>query len=167
MRASELISLRWANVNTDEGIIRVRESLSNRQAWQPKSKASRREVFLDPTTAQMFAAWRKTDGAEPDNLVFRRPDGKPLTNEDATKRVLYPAMVKAGVPREDDEGVQRVFHSLRDTYAAAVLGAGKSIYWLSVQLGHSSIQVTEQRYAHLEQAARAREAADLGDKFAA
>jgi integrase len=48
-----------------------------------------------------------------------------------------------------------------------VLAAGKSIYWLSTQLGHSSIQVTEQRYAQLEAAEKAKAAADLADKFAA
>lgn len=167
MRASELITLRWKNVDTEGGIIRVRDSLSARQAWRPKSAASRREVFLDPDTAKLFGQWRKEADAEPDEFVFVRLDGKPLTNEDATKRILYPAMERAGVVREDDEGVQRVFHSLRDTYAATWLKAGKPLYDLSLQLGHSSISVTEKRYAHLEQEARRERVADLAASFAA
>jgi integrase len=166
MRASELIALRWRNVDTEGGIIRVRDSLSNRQAWKPKTAASRREVFLDPETAKLFATWRDEADPESSDHVFLRLDGKPLTNEDATKRILYPAMERAEVPREDDEGIQRVFHSLRDTYAATWLKAGKPLYDLSLQLGHSSISVTEKRYAHLEQEARRERVADLAASFA-
>lgn len=167
MRASELLTLRWRNVDTENCIIRVRESLSNRQAWSPKSKASNREVDIDPDTAKLFAEWKKKESGQEDELVFLRPDGKPLTNEDATKRILYPAMERAGVPREDGEGMLRVFHSLRDTYAATALAAGLPMYDLSLQLGHSSMQVTETRYAHLETTARAKGAALLGGQFAA
>ena len=161
------VALRWANVKEDDTLIRVREGLSNGQAWKPKTKTSNRDVYIDPDTAQLFKTWREEDDPAPTDLVFRRPDGLAISQEACTKALLYPAMKAAKVPERGEDGLKRVFHSLRDTYAATVLAQGKSMYWLSGQLGHSSIRVTEQRYAHLEKKVKAAEAAGLAGAFAA
>lgn len=45
-----------------------------------------------------------------------------------------------------------VFHCLRHTFAARLLGRGIPVYKVSKILGHSGVQVTEQHYGHLNQA---------------
>jgi integrase len=62
-------------------------------------------------------------------------------------------------------GEKRTFHSLRHTYAKTVLERGSSIFWLSRQLGHSSVMVTDSVYGHWERKAAKREAAKMKGAF--
>jgi integrase len=61
----------------------------------------------------------------------------------------------------------RSFHSFRHSSAARALEAGASIFWLSRQLGHSSTQVTTEKYGHFEKRARRAEAHKLAGAFGA
>jgi integrase len=93
------------------------------------------------------------------------PDGY-RRGYDTPKRVLYPAMVKAGISRSGEHltpptKAQRTFHSLRHTYARVALENGVELSWLSRQMGHSSTAVTDGRYGHLSKTARKREVAKL------
>ena len=75
-------------------------------------------------------------------------------------------MEAAGVPRKLEEIEEsRVLHSFRHTYAKKVLEAGAPIMWLMKQLGHSSIQVTVDRYGHFERSEKNRIAAMLDGTF--
>jgi integrase len=51
------------------------------------------------------------------------------------------------------EGVR--FHDLRHTCASLLIAAGRSLQEVKEHLGHSSIRVTSDRYAHLYPEARA------------
>ena len=62
---------------------------------------------------------------------------------------LKQAIAKAGLAVDG-----RSFHSFRHSYAARALEARASIFWLSRQLGHSSTQVTTEKYGHSEKRAR-------------
>jgi integrase len=79
-------------------------------------------------------------------------------------------MERAGVPRSGQHLTppaknERTFHSLRHTYARVALENGVELSWLSRQMGHSSTQVTEQRYGHWSKEARKREVAKLEDAW--
>lgn len=66
-------------------------------------------------------------------------------------------------PRADRE--DRTWHSLRHTYARVVLEKGAPIFWLSRQLGHSSVQVTQNVYGHWSRSARKTEVEKLAGAF--
>ena len=61
------------------------------------------------------------------------------------QEVLKKAAVRAGIPHLSP-------HTLRHTFATRYLAAGGNIYTLSQILGHSSVQITEKVYAHLQKA---------------
>jgi integrase len=92
-------------------------------------------------------------------LVFPG-DGKRGYIVDSTirRRELYPAMRRAGIPREGPTGELRTFHSFRHTFAKRALESGAQITWLSRHLGHSSLKVTTDVYGHWERAERKRQA---------
>ena len=58
------------------------------------------------------------------------------------KRIWYPTLRRSGLP-------QYRFHLLRHTNASLRIEAEQNIKYLSVQLGHSSIQITLDIYGHL------------------
>ncbi len=70
------------------------------------------------------------------------------------KRIWYPTLRRAGLPRNR-------FHLLRHTNASLRIEAGQNIKYLSVQLGHSSIQITLDIYGHLLKPSYSEEAEKL------
>jgi integrase len=63
---------------------------------------------------------------------------------------LYAAMKRAGIPRAGANGATRSFHSFRHTFAKRAMERGLQLTWLQRQLGHSTIQVTNDIYGHWE-----------------
>jgi integrase len=98
-------------------------------------------------------------------LVFPGESGGYLSNTTILRRELYPAIARAGIPREGSTAEKRTFHSFRHTFAKRALESGAQIAWLSRHLGHSSIKVTMDAYGHFEKAERAKQAKLLEGAF--
>ena len=125
-----------------------------------------RTVDLPAETVDVLGAWWGVSGKPDDSaLVFEREDGGGFQPFWRFTKVLYPAMARAGVPREGPTGEVRTFHSFRHTYARKVLEAGIPISWLSRQLGHSSESVTDSHYGHWSRAGSQQEAKKLARVF--
>jgi integrase len=73
--------------------------------------------------------------------VFLNPDGTPILPDHVRKKLLPAACKKAGV-------VNIGPHGFRHTYASQYMMGGGNIWDLSKVLGHSTVQLTEQYYAH-------------------
>ena len=76
-----------------------------------------------------------------DDLVFSKPDGKPLDPSSIThsfRRVIK----RAGLPRLR-------FHDLRHTHATLMLKSGAHPKIVSERLGHSNIGITLDLYSHI------------------
>jgi hypothetical protein len=96
--------------------------------------------FLRSRLAEHLAA--RTEPEE-SALVFTAAQGGPLRHSNFYKRVWRPAKQVEGVP----EGLR--IHDLRHTCAALLIAQGASPKAIQAHLGHSSIQVTFDRYGHL------------------
>jgi integrase len=134
LRRGELFGLRWKNVDFAEGSILVCESNYQGQQSQPKTRASRRIVFVDSV---VLDALRKIqpEVLNPDGYVFSSGRGTALNPENVRSRVLYPACGRAGLPRVG-------WHSFRYTYATWANPTGESIKALQSQLGHTDAKLT-------------------------
>jgi integrase len=82
----------------------------------------------------------KSDGAV---HVFDRGDGKPLcprwVSVELWRRVLEAAGLRPALR----------WHDLRHTYATLLIGQGEPIKVVQGALGHATVQMTLDRYAHL------------------
>jgi site-specific recombinase XerD len=88
------------------------------------------------------------------DLVFAREDGNPIHPERVTKRFIQ--LVKSS-------GLRQVrLHDLRHGRASLLLASGTDIAVVSKMLGHSSITLTVDTYAHLL-AGVGQKAADAAD----
>jgi len=155
MRRSELLALRWCDV--DLLLCRVQVSRSLHQLrhgevaiTQPKSARSRRMVSLPPSAVQVLqehkgeqARHRAAVGKElrEDDLVFSGPSGKPLRPDTITH-----AWVKL-VRRIGLEGIR--LHDARHTHASLMLKQGVHPKIVQERLGHASIQMTLDTYSHV------------------
>jgi integrase len=147
LRFGELAALDWSDVGLLEGKLYVRRAYRNGQVSPyPKTKRSRRTVNLTPAARAVLERWNGECGGPDAGLVFEREEGGHMQNEHVLRRVLYPALGRAGIPRVGEREGTRTFHSLRDTYARIALEAGAPLQWVSGQLGHSSTAVTERCY---------------------
>jgi integrase len=159
MRLGECSALTWGDVDLLEAVIRVRRSYTDGHLSTTKNHETR-DVDLTPDLVGLLGAWWGELG-RPDSgtLVFpgETPTGY-LNPTTVLRRELYPAMKRAKVPRVGPTGEKRTFHSFRHTFAKRALETGRQITWLQRHLGHSSLDVTVNRYGHWERTARRAEA---------
>ncbi|GGS87514.1 site-specific integrase [Planobispora rosea] len=157
LRRGEACGLRWSDVDMDTGHARIMQTvlqLGGRIVIDtPKSKAGNRVVSLDTGTVKLLKAHHTAQrrekfaaggGYEDNDLVFPRPDGRPLPPDRVTERFKQIAK-DAGLP------VIKL-HEARHTAASLGLEAGLDVKVVSVQLGHSTTTITRDLYQHVRRA---------------
>jgi integrase len=149
MRASELRGLPWSAVDFDKRTITVRQRADE---WgtiaMPKSHAGQREIPMSPTVFNTLKEWRLACPKGALDLVFPNTLGKvqPLCN--IARRVWRPLQRQTGLV--DDKGEPLFnFHALRHFAASLWIELEFSPKRLQALLGHSSVQMTFDRYGHL------------------
>jgi integrase len=147
LRWGELIGLRRANVDVERRVIVVVEQLVHLNGrWvrkAPKTKAGRRSVGIPLFLAELLAQQLdEHPGAGPDDLVFPNQAGNPLHQSSFNTNYWKPAKANAGI-----EGLR--WHDLRHTAVALAIAQGAHPKAIQARMGHSSVQVTLDRYGHL------------------
>lgn len=156
MRLGELLALRWRDVDLDAGAIHIRATLRYRNSeiyfWDPpKTRKSKRKIALS-TTALTSLRCHKARQAEErlvagpawrnDDLVFCTIIGGALNGNHLSGRNFPMILKRAELPRIR-------FHDLRHTCATLLLRRGVHPKVVSELLGHSTIQMTLDRYSHV------------------
>lgn len=147
MRWSELVGLRRARLDVRNRKVRVTEQLVRLDPgeWlrkEPKTSASVRSISLSRFTAGVLAQHLERYSAPGlDGLVFPNRAGNPLISSSFWNAVFSPAMGRAGVRCR--------FHDLRHTSVALAIAEGAHPKAIQTRMGHSSINVTLDRYGHL------------------
>lgn len=129
LRREELFSLQWWQVDIERGLITTTSKTKNGRP---------RKVPLPERSRGVLAALQRYEDAP---YVLVNPDTR-------NRYVQQNKGFKAAIRRADIADLQ--FHDLRRTAGCRWLQAGRSMQEVSTMLGHSSVQVTEQRYAFLE-----------------
>ena len=162
-RIGELLALDWNHVDLLNGELHIASSFSELDGVTAPKSGQARTVDLVPATARVLEQWYAESGGE--GLVFPREDGGHLTSSYVLRRVLIPAMERAGIPRLGERGGVRDIHSLRHTFARLSLEGGAQINWVQKQLGHSSIVLTVDTYGSWSRSAQKQQAARLEGAF--
>jgi integrase len=149
LRQSELLGLRWRDVDWSAQRVRVRNTYVRAEhSKQGKSDLStRRSVPLADRLAGELDRWsRRTIYGGDDDLVFAHPQlGTPLDRSKVTRRF------KAAC---EDAGTRVVkFHDLRHTFATRLAASGHPLRTIQEFLGHADSKTT-QIYAHYAPSAR-------------
>jgi len=130
MRTSELIALRWQDVDWSRGFVRVRQAMVSGELKGPKTKAGRREVKLLPASREALQAQREYTLLQ-GGMVFHDPRTGVGWGGDKPIREWHwrPALKRAGVR-------YRYPYQTRHTYASTLLSAGENPVWVASQMGH-------------------------------
>jgi integrase len=163
MRAGELAALRWSDVSMSTSEIRVARTYDAGVGETPTKSGKARTVDLSPQAAALFRDWYSLGGGE--ELVFEKEARGHLDSGYVIRRVLYPAMNRAGIPRKGEHGRSRTFHSFRHTFARVTLENGAEITWVKEQLGHQSINLTVDTYGRWGRIAQKKQAERLAGAF--
>jgi integrase len=146
LRAGEIAALRVKRLDLLRGTVRVVEAaseVSGRLITGPTKTHAERTVRLPRFLCDELAAYLASPPRDRDAFVFTAPKGGPLRHHNFYKRQFCPALVRAGLP------AQIRFHDLRHTCASLLIAQGAHPKAIQAHLGHSSIQVTMDRYGHL------------------
>ncbi len=172
MRQSELLALRWSDIDLTMAEISVSRSMHRLLTHEvifrgTKTAKSSRTVALSPSTCAVLRQHLENEMAlcgrlgipfTNDRLVFSTPDGTPLIA--ATVRQAWRRLTKR-------LGFQNIrFHDLRHTHASLMLKQGVHPKIVQERLGHSTIATTLDTYSHVTPGLQ-RKAAEAFDKIMA
>ncbi len=155
MRLGELVALRWVDVDLERGMLQVRHTVSHVPGMgyvegEPKTKAGRRKILLSSVVVEALKEqkprqeqvrikagnrWREQ------GLVFGNRYGGFL-NPDYVWRCFKGLLKQADLPDVR-------FHDLRHGAATVLLAAKVDLKVVSELLGHSSVAITADIYAHV------------------
>jgi integrase len=149
LRAGEIVGLRVEDLNFLTRSVHVRRSVSMVEGQlreeAPKTAASGRIVGVPAALwAELveYVGPRRDDPAGP---VFLSHRGGPFNHN-----VFYLSYFKPAVREVLPKRLHGLrFHDLRHTYASLLVEMGAHPKEMAERLGHSSVQITLDRYAHL------------------
>lgn len=159
MRISEIYGLEWKNVDLDNKMIQIEKTVVTTRHGtlvqdSTKTKTSRRKILLPDNVCYMlkrFRLWQKVRDIRfgthysTSSWVLSNPQGKPRSPSSFSGHDFKQLLDLAGIDRKFR------IHDMRHTHATWLLEAGVNIKVVSERLGHSSIRITLDTYAHVLQ----------------
>jgi integrase len=155
MRRSELLALRWSDVDLLLCEIHVTRSLHHLRTGElvfraPKTARGRRMVSLPPSVATLLQEFKGKQTAQramlgiplkDDDLIFNDLEGKPLL-PDTVSHAWAKLMKRTGL-----EGIR--LHDARHSHASLMLKQGVHPKVVQERLGHATISTTLDLYSHV------------------
>jgi integrase len=156
LRRSELLGLRWIDLDLHRRLLSVRRVLvkvggTAQFKDAPKSAHGFRTISIPPRVTQLLTELREWQADQPllrivppeQALVFCRPDGDPW-HPDHVSTTLRELVLASGLPRI------RPMQDLRHTHATLLIGeGGVNVKVVQERLGHHSHSFTADTYQHV------------------
>jgi len=148
LRLGEALGLEWRDIDFTNRRLTVRRALVEvggaLELSKPKTRGSRRPIELgrlaiDALRRRQEAASSEGHGAA---LVFSTLAGTPLRRSNVRRRHYQPILAHARV-----SGL--TIHGLRHAMTSFGIAAGVAPKVLAERLGHSTVRLTQDRYAHV------------------
>jgi integrase len=157
MRISEIFGLEWKNVDIDSKKLQVEKTVVTTSSGtlvqeSTKTKTSRRTILLPDNVCYMLKRlklWQKVRDIRfgthyaASTWVLSNPQGNPRSPSSFSGHDFKQLLDVAGIDRKFR------IHDMRHTHATWLLEAGVNIKVVSERLGHSSIRITLDTYAHV------------------
>jgi len=141
-RQGELLSAKWGDFDLKKCQLYIQRTFNNGRFFPTKTKGSKRKIDLSPTLLKELKKWKLACPKTKLDLMFPNDAGGPIDKNNLIKKKFDSALKKAEIERIR-------FHDLRHNYASLMIEQGENIKYIQTQLGHSSLMVTLNVYAHL------------------
>lgn len=140
LRTSELLALRWEDINLAAGYLEVRRALVNGALKAPKTDAGLRRVVLMPLAWQALRAQQAGVKSAREPVWRNSATGEHLQSSQQVRRTWQRACERAAVR-------YRRPYNCRHTYASWLLTAGEDPSWIAHQMGHRDWSMIRRTYA--------------------
>lgn len=179
MRTGEIRALEWSDIDFENKVIHITGTLAELGGKvfkeTPKTKTSARDIPMLENVEKIFMRikeeqeikkaklgdkYQSKEGLE--NLVFRSRRGTPVSNS------CYVRMINRTVDKINNDGIEFEHvhpHTLRHTFATRCIESGIPPQVLKTILGHSSLAMTMDLYAHVLPDTKAEEMKKIADLF--
>jgi integrase len=149
LRIGEALALKWSDVDFDQSKLYVRRSVWRGKEQTPKSRKSIRAKHLLGGLKRVLQSHRELCiSGQPEDYLFVNGAGRSYDPDDLRKRVLYPAMDKAGIERKVARSYG--FHLFRHSAGSQMQEVTGDLKQTQSFLGHASIGITSDVYVHLQ-----------------
>ncbi len=144
LRVSELLALRWEDVDFKTLELRVTRSIWHQVVGNCKTETSAKPVPLDSYMAEDLLRWqRMSPYPMPNDWVFASPTmrGKqPYWPDNLMKRYIRPVACKAGIQKRIG------WHTFRHTFGTLLKANGEDVKTVQELLRHANSRITLEVY---------------------
>ncbi len=135
LRVSEILGLRWEDVDLESGLLRVWRSVVNGHVEDTKTEASEDELPLHPELVTVLREWRDAELPVKGWLFGNLDTGKPYHSDTMRQRHLNRSAAEIGLPKLG-------WHAFRHTYRARLSELGLPLEIQQKLMRHASIDMT-------------------------
>ena len=135
LRVSEILGLRWEDVDLEAGSLQVRRSVVSGYVEATKTEASEDELPLHPDLVSVLRQWREAEPPVKGWLFGNIDTGKPYHADTMRQRHLNKAAAAIGLPKLG-------WHAFRHTYRARLAELGLPLEVQQKLMRHASIDMT-------------------------
>lgn len=160
MRLNEIVALKWQDIDYINNVIHVTKTVSWKQGGgiietSPKSETSKRDIPMNDTIKKVLQMQRKKMAMIYGEIVARKMDSNIFIGSNGSKAVASSTVVFSinnVLKRLRQQGIEIerfTHHAFRDTFATRYIEEGGNMQTLQKILGHSSLAMTADLYAHV------------------
>ena len=145
LRRSELLALKWEDVDFERLHIKVRRSIYLSVVGNCKTEASRKPVPMDLTLASELWSWKQDCGyRQPSDWLFASPHSRgrnPYWPDIVLSRVIRPAAARAGIRTRIG------WHTFRHSFSSMLIANGENVKVVQELMRHASCRCTLEIYS--------------------
>ncbi len=160
MRLNEIVALKWQDIDYINNVIHVTKTVSWKQGGgiietSPKSETSKRDIPMNDTIKKVLQMQRKKMAMIYGEIVARKMDSNIFIGSNGSKAVASSTVafsINNVLKRLRQQGIEIerfTHHAFRDTFATRYIEEGGNMQTLQKILGHSSLAMTADLYAHV------------------
>ncbi len=145
LRRSELLALKWRDIEFENLQIIVQRSIYGNVVGNCKTEASKKPVPMDPILAAELLAWKRDSTySQSDDWVFASPRAKgkhPYWPDSILSSVIRPALARSGIQKRVG------WHTFRHSFSTILIGNGENVKVVQELMRHSNCRCTLEIYS--------------------
>ena len=160
MRLNEIVALKWQDIDYINNVIHVTKTVSWKQGGgitetSPKSETSKRDIPMNDTIKKVLQMQRKKMAMIYGEIVARKMDSNIFIGSNGSRAVASSTVafsINNVLKRLRQQGIEIerfTHHAFRDKFATRYIEEGGNMQTLQKILGHSSLAMTADLYAHV------------------
>ena len=150
MRIGEICALKWENISLNDGIIKITSTMQRLSNFEENRNSKTKIIISDPKSDNSVRIIPLSNSSIEICKKFKASSPSAYVLSGSSSCFVEPRTLQYKMEKyTKDCSLENVhFHTLRHTFATRCVEVGFEIKSLSEILGHSTPQITLERYVH-------------------